>query len=247
MMETITETVYVDAPGGRMTVEGHRPDHAGPLPGILVLMEAFGVNDHIRSVTQRLANEGYVAFAPDLYYRERESTIPYAHPDRAADRVMRTIALSDAQEERVKDARVLSDIGAGLDALREHPEADPARIAVLGFGMGARLAFLTACRHTETVRAAIAYGADRMVPVLSQARDLHAPVLLLFAGRDRATPAPHIDRVQAELSYLGKSHEVKIYPGAEQGFYCEQRPTWDPRASEDAWSRTLSWLMKHLS
>ena len=75
-------------------------------------MEAFGLNDHVREVSRRLAGAGYAALAPDLYYREEVSAIPYDDPDRAADRVMRTVALSDAPEERVKDERALADVRA---------------------------------------------------------------------------------------------------------------------------------------
>ena len=246
-MQTITETVYVDAPRGRMSVEGHRPDSGAPLPGILVLMEAFGVNSHIRSVTRRLAAEGYVALPPELYYREGERTLAYTHTDRAADRVMRTIALSDAPEERVKDDRVLADICAGLGALAEHPYVDRARIGVMGFGMGGRLAFLTACRQSEMVRAAVIFYGERIIPVLSEARSLRAALLLLFGGHDPSIPLMHVDRIQAELSYLGKTHDVKIYPRAEHGFFCEERPAYNLEAAQDAWIRSTAWLAKHLA
>jgi len=247
-MQTISESVYVDAPRGRMLVEGDRPGSGGggPLPGVLVLMEAFGVNAHLRSVTRGLAEEGYVALAPDLYYCEGERSLAYGSTDRAADRVMRTIALSDAPEERVKDDRVLADIAAGLGVLAEHPHVDPGRIGTIGFGMGGRLAFLVACRQSELIRAAVVVSGERIIPVLSEARTLRAPSLLLFGGHDSEIPFSHVDRIQAELSYLGKPHEVKLYPTAENGFFCKERATYHPEAAMDAWRRTLAWFAKHL-
>ncbi len=245
-MEIIEETIEIDAPGGRMAILGYRPQAHGPFPGVLLVMDAFGVDGHIRSVASRLAAEGYVVFAPDLYYRESERTLPYTSPDRAADRVMRTIALSDAQEERVKDERVLADISLAVGALAEHPSADPARLGALGFGMGGRLAFLAACHMSEQIRAASIFYAGRMVPVLFEARALRAPLLLLFGGRDRSIPFAQVDRIQAELGYLGKPHEVKIYPLAEHGFFCEERPVFHAESARDAWQRTTRWFAKHL-
>jgi len=245
-METIQQTLEIDVANGRMQIEAFRPDVRGPLPGVLLLMDAFGVDAHLKSVARRLAAEGYVVLTPDLYYRESERTIPYSSPDRAADRVMRTIALSDAPEERVKDERVLADISSALGALTEHSEVDPARVGVLGFGMGGRLAFLTACRMSEQVRAAVVFYAGRMVPVLSEARELRAPLLLLFGGRDRAIPFAHVDRIQAELGYLGKPHELKVYPLAESGFFCDPHRAFHAESAEDAWLRTRNWFGKHL-
>jgi carboxymethylenebutenolidase len=204
------------------------------------------VNAHARGIARRLACAGYVAAAPDLYYRQGERDIPYANPDRAADRVMRTIALGEAPEERVKDERVFADICAAVGALEAHPRVDPEHVGALGFCMGARLAFLAACRLRESLRAVVGFYPLRVLPILAEARDLRAPVLLFFGGRDRDVPLTHVDRIQAELGYLGKSHEVKVYPGAEHGFFCDERSTYHPDAARDAWSLALTWLEKHL-
>src|SRR5688572_11560519 len=102
---TLTEVLEVEAPDGRMPMLVCRPEGEGPFPTVLVLMDPFGVNALMREVARRLAAEGYLAAVPDLYYRREERVIPYDNPDRAADLVMRTIALGDAPEERVKDER----------------------------------------------------------------------------------------------------------------------------------------------
>jgi carboxymethylenebutenolidase len=209
-------------------------------------MDPFGVNAQLRTVTRRLAETGYVAAAPDLYYRREERNIPYSNPDRAADLVMRTIALGEAPEERVKDECVFADIRAALSALEAHAKVDPDHLGALGFCMGARLAFLSACRLSDELRAAVCFYPLSMLPILHEARQLRAPLLLHFGGRDRDIPLTHVDRMQAELGYLGKTHEVKIYTGAEHGFFCEERPVHHAAAASDAWSLTLSWLDKYL-
>ena len=241
-----TEVVDVAAPGGSMPLLVCSPEGEGPFPAALVLTDPFGVNAHARAVIQRLARAGYVAAAPDLYYRQEERTIAYTNPDRAADRVMRTIALGEAPEERVKDERVFADICAAFGALEAHPRVDPDHLAALGFCMGARLALLAACRLSDSLRAAVCFYPLSVLPILHEARQLRAPLLLFFGGRDRDVPLTHVDRIQAELGYLGKSHEVKVYPGAEHGFFCDERSVYHPDAARDSWSLTQSWLDKHL-
>ena len=243
---TLNEVVEVAAPGGCMPLFLCSPEGEGPFPAVLVLTDPFGVNAHVRSVARRLASAGYVAAAPDLYYRQEQRNIPYASPDRAADRVMRTIALGEAPEERVKDDRVFADICAAFAALEAHPRVAPDQVAALGFCMGARLAFLASCRLSDSLRAVVCYYPLSILPILSEARELRAPLLLFFGGRDRDVPLTHVDRIQAELGYLGKSHEVKVYPGAEHGFFCDERPSYHADAASDAWSLTLIWLDKHL-
>lgn len=239
-------TAEVVAPGGRMPLAVCVPDGKGPFPGVLVLMEAFGLNADIQAIAGRLADEGYLTIAPDLYYRENERTVPYAAVDRAADMVMRTIALSDSPEERVKDDRVIADIAAGMAALKTHPQVDASRIGVLGFGMGGRLAFLAGCRMSHDVRAVVSYYPGHLVPVIGEARQLDAPILLIFGGRDVRIPLPQVDRIQAELAYLEIVHEIRIYRGAEHGFFSPSHPAYEARVAGEAWDETLRWLEDHL-
>lgn len=246
-METISYSLEVGAPGGTMPLWVAEPAGDGLYPAILVLMEAFGLNAHIRSVCKRLAAEGYVAAAPDLYYREAERTVAYSNTDRAVGYVMRTIALSDSPEERVKDERVMADVAAAVQALAAGRKVADDRIGALGFDMGARLAFLTLCRLPEQVRGGVAFYGDRIVPVLDEAKSLQSPLLLLFAGRDAAIPRFHVDRIQAELAHLAKPHALHVYPDADHGFFCDERPGHDPAAARDAWAKTLAWFEKSLA
>lgn len=246
-METGPEVVHIAAPGGSMPGVLYAPEGAGPLPAVLVIMEAFGLNEHIRSVAARLASEGYIALAPDLYYRESERVIPYGDRDRAVDRVMRTIALSRTPEERVKDDRVAADLSAARAALAADPRVDGDRIGVVGFSMGGRLAFLLACREGDRISAAVSFYGGHVVPIVEEAAELRAPVLLLFGGRDEDIPASHVDRIQAEFAYREKTHEVLVYPEAGHGFFCDDRASYRVEAAADSWQRTLEWLKDYLS
>lgn len=246
-MDVSGGTQELVAPGGGMPAEVCAPTGDGPFPGLLLIMEAYGLNAHIRSLARSLASEGYVVLAPDLYYRETERTVAYSDVDRAADRIMRTIALSDAPEERVKDDRVIADLEAAVEALKAHDKVAPSRLGVVGFAMGGRLAFLSACRLSRDLRAAVSFYGGRIVPIVEECRSLEAPILLLFGGKDPGIPLAQVDRIQAELSYRGKAHAVEIYPEAGHGFFCEDRPSYCGEATADARRRTLSWLEKHLS
>lgn len=254
-METTVEILEIQAPGGPMPAWVGRPDRdapgargAAPGPAVLVLMEAFGLNDHVRDLVGRLAEAGYVALAPDLYYRESEDTrpIPYSEPDRAADMVMRTVALSDAPEERVKDDRMLADLAAALAALRADAGVDAERVGLLGLSTGGRLAFLAACRDPAPVRAVVVFYGGRIVPIVEESRALRAPTLLLFGEKDTGISLPQVDRIRAELEHHGAPHEIETYAGAGHGFLSQGRSSYDAASAERAWQRALDWLARHL-
>jgi len=245
-MKIQAEQVQIPAPGGSMPGALYRPEGTGPHPGVLVLMEAFGLTDHVREVAARLAGDGYLALAPDLYYRERERVVPYDRPEHAVNKLMRTIALSAAPDEAAKDDRVAADMSAALTALAADPGTAGPRAGLVGFCMGGRLAFLLACRAPARVGALVSFYGGRIVPIVEEARTLEAPALLLFGAEDESIPYDHVDRIRAELRYRQKLHEIEIYPEAGHGFFCDERPGYAPEAAADAWQRTLAWLAKHL-
>jgi len=253
-MQTSVETPEIQAPDGEMPALLSLPaTNHPPSPGVLVVMDAFGLSDHVRGVARRLAAAGYAALAPDLYYRERAGeraggggAIPYAEPDRAADMVMRTIALSGAPEERKKDERVLGDLRAALTALRADARVDASRLGVLGLAMGGRLAFLLSCREPGAFHAVVSFYGARIVPILEESRSLEAPLLLLFGEKDPGIPLPQVDRIRAELEHREKTHEIEVYPGASTGFLCEERTTFRAEAAAAAWDRALGWLGRYL-
>ncbi|MBW2281293.1 MAG: dienelactone hydrolase family protein [Deltaproteobacteria bacterium] len=247
-MQTSVETLEIEAPGGEMPAFLCLPATTRPpRAGVLVLMDAFGLSDHVRGVARRLSGAGYVALAPDLYYREGGGAIPYGEPDRATDRVMRTIALSDAPEERTKDERILGDLRAALEALRADDRVDGSRLGALGLAMGGRLAFLLACREPGALRAAVSFYGPRIVPIVEESRSLETPLLLLFGEKDPGISRPQVDRIRAELEHREKEHEIEIYPGASTGFLCEERTTFRAEAASAAWDRSLGFLGRHLA
>ncbi len=224
--------------GGDLTGSCERPRVGGRVPAVVVLMEAFGVTAHIRNVCLRLARAGYLALAPDFL---RGTVLGY-------DERERVLALLPT----LRDEDLLADLDCARDWLRAQEDVDPERIALLGFCMGGRLAYLAGCTRPEAWRATIAFygggiapeGPDRFgrEPPIGRSGALAAPLFLGYGADDASiTPAEHA-RVAETLSGLGKRYLLAVYPGAGHGFLCEERPSHHPRAAGEAWRDILSFL-----
>ena len=123
-----------------------QPKDSGSYPGIVVIQEAFGVNSHIKKVTERIAAEGYVAIAPDIFYRETERLIPYSDMPKAI-----------ATMQRVVDSKAMDDVGAAIAYLKSQGNVKSGSLGVIGFCMGGRLTYLTAAHHANDIKAAVPY------------------------------------------------------------------------------------------
>src|SRR5262245_57693178 len=132
-MEITQGMVDVRAEGGNMPVFMAAPREGGPHAAVIVVMEAFGLNHHIKHVAARIAREGYVTVAPDMYYREPNGVAGYDNlPD--AIRLMMNLW----------DSKILSDVDVVISFLQKQPNVKPDRIGMTGFCMGGRITFPTA-------------------------------------------------------------------------------------------------------
>lgn len=208
-------------------------------PGVIVLMEAFGLTTHIRRACDRLAAAGFHALAPDIYHGRQFS---YDSMDQA---IAALRALGDAQ--------VMEEIGASLDWLEAQPGVDGARLGVQGYCMGGRLAFLAGCRHAARLRAVVSfYGSgicpegekDRLgrTPPIAEGAALAAPLLLVYGGADQGIPPAEHARLAQRLGGLGKRYVLSVYPDAGHGFCCEDRAAYAPQAAEAAHAETMDFL-----
>jgi carboxymethylenebutenolidase len=237
MTDSLTETTV--ALGDGMQGFLVKPQQgAASTPAIIVAMEAFGVNSHIREICRRLAREGYVALAPDFYHRTG-AMLTYAYED---------------PKRREPFAQLTNEgIEADLNAAIEHLEAidgvDAARIGIVGFCVGGFMAFLAACR-TDVATAVCFYGGGivnpreglKLEPLLNESANIKVPVLMLFGEKDASIPMSDVEAIRSRLGMQPRQHEVVVYPGAEHGFNCDERASFHADASKDAWSRTLQWL-----
>ncbi|MES4792496.1 MAG: carboxymethylenebutenolidase [Chloroflexota bacterium] len=207
---------------------------------VIVIQEAFGVNDHIEDVTRRFAAEGYLAVAPHLFHRTGDGVVPYGE----FGKVLEHFAPLD-------DERFLMDVDAALGHLAA-TRVPSGRTGIVGFCMGGRVTFLVAARRA--LGAAVGFYGGGIVtqrfpqfpPLLGEVDALRTPWLGLFGGRDESIPVVDVVRLEEALKGAPVPTEVVLYPEAGHGFFCDQRDAYHPAAAADAWTRTLGWLSRHL-
>ena len=235
-METRSREDQVTTPDGRMPVYVAEPTAPGRRPAVIVVMEAFGLNAHIQDVTRRIAAEGYVALAPDVYYRSLpDNKVGY-------DELPKAIGLM----QKLNDKKVIEDLRAALDYLAARPNVDGARIGITGFCMGGRISFLAACELPERIRAAAPFYGGGIAGLLPKAAAIRAPLYLFFGQRDAFIPQDQVKAIDAKLRELGKRYELENYAGADHGFFCNDRPSYDAKAAADAWSKLVTFFREHL-
>ena len=219
-----------------------RPQGAGPFPGIVVLMEAFGLKHHIQRACDRLARMGFSALAPDIYHGQ---VLDYGDMEGVRAKI-----------PTVNDDQVMREVGSALEWLALHAGADHGRLGVLGFCMGGRLAFLTAATHGSRIRAAASfYGGsiapdeeDRYgrTPPIVEAQHIAGPLFLGYGAEDRGiAPAEH-GRIARTLSDLKKRYTLSVYPDAGHGFLCEERSAYAPAAASQAWAEVLDFFGREM-
>lgn len=208
---------------------------AGHGPGIVIIQEIFGVNGHIRSVVEQYALAGYVALAPDIFWRsERRVELSYEGADR--DKGLALLQKTDVN-------RTVADLGAAARTLKGRPEIAGGKVAAIGYCFGGRLAYLMAAQGS--VDAAISYYGGGIQNQLDEADKIHGPILFHYAEKDTSIPLDAVERVKDR--FAGKANaEFHLYPGASHGFNCTDRATYDQRSSALALGRTMTFLATHL-
>ncbi len=238
-MEITTSTIQLNTPDGKMDAYEARPKDGTEHPAIIVVMEAFGLNGHIKDVTERVAREGYVAVAPDLYHRETERTVPYAELQKA-------IGLMN----RLQDPKVMDDVGAVISHLKGQSYVKRGSVGVTGFCMGGRITYLAAAHHNKDIKAAVAfYGGG--IPMgkpspLERTGEINCPIYLFFGAKDPLIPQEHVTQINKALTDQKKNFKLKVYPEATHGFFCDERQSYHPDSAKDAWENFKSFFAQHL-
>ena len=238
-MEVSSSTVQLNTSDGKMEAHVAAPKDGGSYPGIVVIQEAFGVNDHMKKVTERIAAEGYVAICPDIYHREAERVIPFSDMSKAI-----------ATLQRVQDPKAMEDVGAAIAHLKAQSNVKAGSLGVVGFCMGGRLTYLTAAHHANDVKCAVPYyggGIPMGKPSpLSRTGEIQCPMYLFFGAKDQLIPMDHVGQINTELTTKKVSFQMKIYPEAGHGFFCDERGSYHEKSATDAWERTKTFFAQHL-
>ncbi len=244
-MEITTRTAEVAGDGLPMKIHVAEPKAAGKHPVVIVFMEAFGVNGHIKKVAERFAGEGYLAIAPDMYYRYGKDTVVGYNEIPKIMPMMRGMY----------DAQTNADTRVAIDFVKAQPQAKADKIGCVGYCMGGTLSWLAACLNRDIKAASVYYSGGLITRQATPQRPLSpheyaslltAPVLGNFGETDQNPPPADVKEADALLTKLGKVHDFKIYPGAGHGFSCDERPSYHKAAADDAWKRTFAWFAKYL-
>jgi carboxymethylenebutenolidase len=217
-----------------------KPATGTNLPVVVVMMEVFGLHEWIKDVCRRFAKAGYLAVAPDYYFRQGKLE-----------------GLTDFQTQigpivmRKPDDELIADLDAAI-AFAGADGGDLGRVGITGFCRGGRNTIVYAAETTRA-RAAVAwYGGNLLTtnefltrkPMDSAAR-IRMPLLGLYAGDDPGIPLDQVEQLRAALARSGQPAEIVVYPGAKHGFLADYRASYSAEASAAAWPRCLDWFRRH--
>jgi carboxymethylenebutenolidase len=207
--------------------------HGTPKAGLLVIQEAFGITAHMKRVCDRFAKEGYLVISPELFHRTAPAgfTLGYDNFDLIKPH---TNALTPAGMEL--------DVKAAYGWLKDNGVQ---KIGSVGYCMGGRVSFLA--NSTLPLSAAVSYYGRIAPEFLDRAKDQHGPLILFWGGADKGIPVETARTVADALKAAGKPFSHVEFSEAQHGFNCDDRPSFHPESSEQAWSMTLAFFKKHLA
>jgi len=198
-------------------------------PAVIAIQEWWGLVGHIKDVADRLAAEGFVVLAPDLYHGQSAS-----EPNEA-----KKLAMALDRQRAITEITAAAGYLRGLDAVQ------PKKVGVLGWCMGGALA-LSAAANSDAFDAAVCFYGRPLEA--GDAAKLHTPTLGIYGELDTGIPQSLVQAFDNELEKAGTPHHIHTYAGAEHAFFNNDRPeVYHPEAAEDAWRRTLEWLRQYLA
>ena len=207
---------------------------AGRGPGLLLLQEIFGVNEHIRTVAEQYALDGFVVLAPDIFWQQqRRLDIGYTPDD-----IQRGRALAMATDR----AALQRDLADAVKHLRVRSEVQGRGVGAIGYCLGGRLAYLAAA--TAGVDAAVAYYGGGIQDMLDLAPQIGCPIQFHYGALDANIPPSALDKVRAAMQ--GRDAEVHVYDGADHGFNCWARGSYQAAGAALAHGRALQFLATKL-
>jgi len=234
------QTSHVQIQNGALSIDAYlaEPLGDGEFPGILVIQEIFGVNAHIREVTARFAQAGYVAIAPAIYQR--------IAPGFEAGYTPADIQVGRQYKEQTKADELLGDMAAAIAYLKTHPHVKSTGFGCIGFCFGGLVAYLTATLPDIKATASF-YGAGIPTwcpgggePAIAYTPKITGTLYGFFGLEDPSIPPEHIDQIEEALKQYHIPHQILRYPGAQHGFFCDHRASYDPEAASNAWKQVLT-------
>ncbi len=212
-----------------------QPKAPGSYPGVVVLQEIFGVNVHIREVTERIAQQGYVAIAPALFQRQAPGFETGYTPE--------DIETGRSYAMQTQASELLSDIQAAIDHLKSLTQVKKDSFGCIGFCFGGHVAYLAATLPDIKATASF-YGAGIATrtfgggaATVTRTSEIKGTVYIFVGKDDASIPTGQVDEIAAELEKYQIPHRVFRYDGADHGFFCNHRASYNPKAAADAWEQ----------
>lgn len=237
--------VRIPVEGGSIPAYRAMPEDKTGVAVVLVIQEIFGVHEYIQDVCRRLAHEGYMAIAPEMFVRQGDPA-RYTEIPRLFSEVV----------NKVPDEQVMADLDATV-AWAGQNGGNVNRLGITGFCWGGRVTWLYAA-HNPRLKAGVAwYGrlvgdADELRPhhPVDVVKDINAPVLALYGENDTGIPMDTVEKMKAALakgSDAAKASEFVVYPDAPHAFHADYRPSYREEPAKDGWRRALAWFGQHLA
>jgi carboxymethylenebutenolidase len=250
-VSTVLEIVDIPVAEGSMrgyavrpgSTEGAAGSADEAYPSIIVIQEAFGVNNNIQRITRRIASEGFFAIAPVLFHRKGANPV-------AQYGDMETVG---KYREGLTNDLTAQDIGSVIDFMDRYYLSDAGNVGIIGFCMGGTVSFLGAVTQPRIKASAVFYGggivnppAEGGTPLVERAGEIKGSVMGFFGGQDQMIPPDHVDKIRDTLKGAGLESEVHYYPDAGHGFFCDDRESYNEAAANDSWEKALVFFNKHL-
>jgi carboxymethylenebutenolidase len=232
------DTVLLNTTDGEMGLYVARPATTAKA-AVVVIQEAFGVNDHIEDVTRRFASEGYLAVSPHLFHRSGDPKLSYSDISQVMPHM-----------QALSSEGLAKDLDSSLEYLaKEGFEAR--RVGIVGFCMGGTVTFVAATRYS--LGAAVSFygggitqGRFGLPAQADVAGDLKCPWLGLYGDLDQSIPVAEVETLREAAARSEVKTEVVRYADAEHGFHCDARASYHEASAKDAWRRCLSWFSENL-
>jgi len=244
-MDIQTEWVTIDVNGSPMKAYLAKPTSGGPHPGVVVFMEIFGINEHIQDVTRRIAAEGYVAIAPNFYHRQAADLNLGYTPEAIEEG--RKYKMEVSHKGLLADARATIAYLQGLATC-----ASQDKLASIGFCFGGYVAYVVATLPEIAVTASF-YGtglphqtAGKEEAPTDLTSQIKGYVFCGFGEQDSSIPPADIQAVKQALAKAHVPHKIIVYPGADHGFFCDRRASYNPQAALEAWQEIKHLFALHL-
>ena len=220
------------------------PTKSGTYPGVVVIQEIFGVNQHIRDVTERLASSGYVAIAPAIYQRQAPGfEVGYTEAEVKQGRKYKV---------QTQAHELISDIQACIDYLYGLSQVKRSGVGTIGFCFGGHVVYLAATLE-RVVATASFYGAQiatwcpgESEPTIARTKNITGKIYTFFGLEDPLIPQEQTDQIEAKLKKHHVPHQVFRYPGATHGFMCDRRDSYNADVAKDAWQKVLDLFSQKL-